>query len=277
MLPFKIVNHAYDVYTPLKLYTVGRQAQRPIFRPTGISAQQLYVCAQGRGTFFIKHNPPVILSAGQGLFLPANTVHEYEPLPEQQWELAFVSFYAELLFIQGFGLVENVPMQLKSLQPLYDIFDRLWNQPHHSIHHSLVSSGLIYSLLLEFNKQCDRLIVKNKSQGNEPETIITNLSTFIHDHYFQDMKVSDVARIFGYSLQHLNRLFKERYGLTVHQYWIHIQLDQACSMLIDYPHLTLAEVAGKIGMEAGYFMKAFKKNKGISAKQYSKGKLKLRS
>jgi AraC family transcriptional regulator len=268
MLTYKIVNHVQEVSIPFKLYTIGSQKQSRLSRRYGISANQVFICLQGEGIFHFHNKEPLVLAAGQGLFIPADVCYECYPLSDEPWILSFVSFHSSLPVMQSVALAECTPLPINDSVTLQQMVDQMWSLSPTTLEATLELSSNLYTFLLHFKKLTNQLVSSDSKASTVPEAIVSKISTFIYEQYDQDLKVQQLAKMFGYSLQHLNRLFKARYGTTIHQYLIHVQLEHAERLMLDYPELSLHNIAEKVGMEASYFMKVFRKKKGLTPRSY---------
>ena len=81
-------------------------------------------------------------------------------------------------------------------------------------------------------------------------------------HYQDDLLLKHVAEAVGYSVQHLNRLFHQHYGLTGHQYMQRWRLQKGLEWLNEHPQASVKEAAENVGMEVNYFIRMFKREFG---------------
>ncbi|MFD2080620.1 AraC-type DNA-binding protein [Actinopolymorpha cephalotaxi] len=80
--------------------------------------------------------------------------------------------------------------------------------------------------------------------------------------------LDDLAGRFGFSGQHLNRVFGRVLGVTPLQYLTRLRLDRAAAMLIDR-QLTIRAVAREVGYDDPYyFSRAFRARFGRSPSEY---------
>ncbi len=70
---------------------------------------------------------------------------------------------------------------------------------------------------------------------------------FIEEHLQEDLNLNDIAKHTGYSKFHLNRIFSDTVGCTIHKYIQKRRLTEAARMLV-YTNLPIAQVA----LEASY-------------------------
>jgi two-component system response regulator YesN len=83
------------------------------------------------------------------------------------------------------------------------------------------------------------------------------------DHYFGDpLSLQSVARLFLVSREHLSRVFKKRFGVTVNDYITDQRMTRARELLHD-GDLEIKQIAGMVGYnDLAYFYRVFKKKFG---------------
>ncbi|MBQ4160815.1 MAG: helix-turn-helix transcriptional regulator, partial [Clostridia bacterium] len=85
-----------------------------------------------------------------------------------------------------------------------------------------------------------------------------------------DITISDIAKAFGYSKQHIVRLFKESFTLTPAKYILQSRLEKSLDLLSE-SRLAVNEIAEQCGFkDLNYFSRQFKKSYGISPTAYRK-------
>ena len=94
-------------------------------------------------------------------------------------------------------------------------------------------------------------------------TLVDEISEYVATHYAVIEDLSFVCEQFHYSAVHVNSLFKNRLGVSLWRYVLHIRLDRACDMLISGTH------AGDVALSCGFkdystFYRIFKKCYGIT-------------
>ena len=86
---------------------------------------------------------------------------------------------------------------------------------------------------------------------------------YISRHYAEIRDLSFIHDVFHYSTVHVNSLFKNRLGVSLWRYVLHIRLDRACDMLVNGIHAS--EVALSCGFkDYSTFYRMFKKCYGIT-------------
>lgn len=91
---------------------------------------------------------------------------------------------------------------------------------------------------------------------------------YIAEHYMEEVKLNDLARIMHISRQYLGTIFKETLGTTFSDYLTSYRMKQAMSIM-KKEEIAIQELAQMVGyQDASYFSRAFKKYTGISPKKY---------
>jgi AraC family transcriptional regulator len=270
----RIANYEVDVSIPLKLFTIGSHEQEEFHRPHGFSAHQIFICSEGEGTFQVINNEPIVMSTGQAVYIPENRAYNCCPRNNEPWKLSLISFHASSPLLQSLRLIESSPLNLTGPNELHNRIDELWNLKLNTVDAAVASSIMLYTFLLQFKKFASPSENDSIQSSSATDEIVANVSTFINEHYHMELQINELASMFGYSLQHLNRLFKARYGVTAHQYLLNTRLSQAEKLLLDYPELNLQHIAARVGMEANYFMRMFRKKYSLTPRIYMMRKIK---
>lgn len=97
---------------------------------------------------------------------------------------------------------------------------------------------------------------------------VRNIIGYISEHFCEDLNVADLIAQSGLSKAHFHKLFKECTGLTPIQYITKLRIEKAQHLM-----LTSASGIAEIGvlcgyMEPTYFSYVFKKNTGVSAREF---------
>lgn len=99
------------------------------------------------------------------------------------------------------------------------------------------------------------------------QTQLALVTDYINDHLHQDLKLAEMAAIVQISPYHFLRLFKQRMGITPHQYILQRRIDQA-KYLLQHSELNIAEIAVRTGFcDQSHLTRSFKRNLGITPKQ----------
>lgn len=91
---------------------------------------------------------------------------------------------------------------------------------------------------------------------------------YIHASFHEALTLDDIANIAALSPHHFLRTFKAVFGMTPHQYLTQQRLERA-QFLLEKTDLSVTHICMDIGFESlGSFSTLFRKNLGISPRQY---------
>ncbi|MCI8418199.1 MAG: response regulator [Lachnospiraceae bacterium] len=96
---------------------------------------------------------------------------------------------------------------------------------------------------------------------------------YIHEHFAENLGLSDMAEALRISESYLSRIFKEQTSFTINEYRTSYRIAQAARMLAD-PGYKIYEVARGVGIEnSRYFSNLFKQNMGVTPMEYRRALL----
>lgn len=109
------------------------------------------------------------------------------------------------------------------------------------------------------------------SRPNIPGSQYLSLVTsFVAEHYRENISLQDAAVAAGISPSYLSHLFSQRLLVTFTDYLASVRIDTA-KELLKSTNMTVTEIAHRVGYEDhNYFIRTFKKVVGISPGQYRK-------
>ena len=90
---------------------------------------------------------------------------------------------------------------------------------------------------------------------------------YIHEHLNQDVKLIELAAIARISPYYFLRLFKQKMGVTPHQYILQQRIERT-KFLLQHSELSLTEIAFRVGFcDQSHLTRCFKRIVGITPKQ----------
>ena len=100
-----------------------------------------------------------------------------------------------------------------------------------------------------------------------PKTVKSVLE-YIGRSYLSDISNSDIAEVFSFHPNYLNKLFKTYTGKTIHAYINELRLQKAEGLLLT-TELDIGQISDICNFDSySYFIKCFKKYSGLSPKKY---------
>lgn len=291
MLPFRLTGQP-DARMPLYLYGVGTQKEKGLHRPEGFPVYQLFLARDGGGQFNISGKGTMIMGAGQLFALESGVAHEYIPDSKASGELGFIGIGGESAssVLRAAGILCEKPCTLIGFDLIWSQMTELWNTLDQGGMSMWNMSTSIYQLILEMTQAMTPVgSVSSEGEGNTGQLSVRRGSSarensgsgsHIHGnseagleglnraialmqaHYQDDLLLKHIAEAVGYSVQHLNRLFHQHYGVTGHQYMQRWRLQKGLEWLNEHPQASVKEAAENVGMEVNYFIRMFKREFG---------------
>jgi len=226
----------------------------------------LHYARNGKGRLFIGDRKYRV-HAGDFFLIPANVNTKYYPDKADPWRYFWICFSEDSLFDanSSLGLSENEPVRhAASPQTVTALFDSLF-EPNES------RTDLYYKTLVTLME----IMRSEHSQSTSPLPTVAGdeaaerIKNIIDLNYTRpDFSIHHISPMLYTSQRHLGRIFKTETGTTPISYLMKLRLEHAAELLRerDYSVRELAENSG-FDNEA-YFMRCFKKNFGMTIKEY---------
>lgn len=99
-------------------------------------------------------------------------------------------------------------------------------------------------------------------------SIIEKADNYIQEHYAEDIKLEEIARVVNLSPYYFSRFYKEISGINFIERLINIRIEKAKNYF-ENTDLSIKEISGMVGYsDPNYFSKLFKKTTGCTATEY---------
>ncbi|PYE47583.1 helix-turn-helix transcriptional regulator [Paenibacillus barcinonensis] len=290
MLAFRLTGRP-DSRMPLYLYGVGTQEEKGLHRPDGFPVYQLFMARGGGGRFNIAGRAAFVIEAGQLFVLEPGIAHEYIPHPKTNGELAYIGIGGDATasVLQAAGMVRREACTVSGFDVMWSRMTDLWKALDPGKMSMWSTSALVYQFILEL-AQVTSPEAASASLAAEPKIrrSFTGVDSAVQEssmpgmqlhsdagmdglnraialmqaHYQDDLLFKHVADAAGYSVQHLNRLFHQHYGVTGHQYMQRWRLHKGLEWMNEHPQASVKEAAENVGMEVNYFIRMYKREFG---------------
>lgn len=237
-LPFENKN-----YTDLNPICIGREACASLhsFGPAVRTNYLIHYVVSGCGTLFAPKGEYKIRS-GQLFLIKPGEINTYTADKVNPWDYIWIEFSG-----QAAKILENVE------NPVIDCdgapFLRLYDLKKRSIFREEYAISELFLILTYFFDK------------NQPQDFVSKIKNYISANYMQEIKISKISKDFGYSRQHIARVFKADTGMTVQEYLIKTRLENSLKFLKD--GFSIQETAYLCGYgDAFNFSRAFKAHFG---------------
>ncbi|MBQ6895062.1 MAG: helix-turn-helix transcriptional regulator, partial [Clostridia bacterium] len=230
-------------YPPNSSYSISKK-----------NTYRLVYILEGSAAFCFE-NEKMISKKGDILLLAPANDHEVKVIGDENYAFISMSFSAEISHF--FSVYQaNKPEAEEIFKNAYRLFTM--NDEYKQFY----VKGYIYPLV------CDIIKENNPIVFSKPE--IERVIVFINQNYCNKITLDELSEISGYSLTHFKRLFLEHTKTSPKKYINHLRINKAKNLLKSNL-FTISEVAVRCGFEnIYYFSNAFKKETGLSPKEYMK-------
>ena len=110
------------------------------------------------------------------------------------------------------------------------------------------------------------------SLKNKKDSLASNIRELIVSSVGQMLKNYEIADRLNVSVKTAENVFKNAYGMTIHQYLLKTKVEQAQTYLVNFPEMKLCEVARNLGFYDEYHLsRQFKNICHITPGEYRKG------
>lgn len=117
------------------------------------------------------------------------------------------------------------------------------------------------------------LLTRQVREGREEAGTVENLKKvlqYIGEHYSSPIRLSELAELVNMNEQYFCRYFKKNIGKTITEYINVIRVEKAATALAETED-KIIDIAAACGFDnTGYFIRRFKKEKGMTPSEYRK-------
>ncbi|MDF2648001.1 MAG: hypothetical protein K0Q73_3806 [Paenibacillus sp.] len=260
---------------PLSLFSVGYNEQKHIVRPEGFPVVQFLLVRSGSGTFDFYGADLLSLGPDEFIILPPSIPHEYYPNPSSvPWELGYVSLTGRnvesLLHHLEFDSMKV--MKMERSEKVWQSLDQLWAMADKGIHDlEWEVAGKLYDFLLLLKRLSYRhsADIVEINEGTRSSLAVKQAAEIIRKHYSEPLLLSHLAQSLGYTHQHLNLLFHQKYKTSVYHYLQRVRFEASLPLLRDHS-LPVHEVARRVGLEIGSYIRLFRQMHGTTPGSWRK-------
>ena len=196
------------------------------------------------------------LIGGQSLF--DNTQIHYQ-LPANEMD--------RMLMLRFIELNPNCAIQNpdpKTYDNIPDIYTINQNKVNYNLSQEIESNGILLQLFSRFLGNTQLLESKSRNQYER----LTDIFSYIDNHLYQIIHVSDLAEQMCLSSDHFTRIFKQVSGMSPIQYIQAKRIERAQTLLLA-SRLSIKEIAETVGIpNLSQFSKLFTKETGHSPREY---------
>ena len=164
---------------------------------------------------------------------------------------------------KGFDCTKPMLISERVSASCADMFGRFVDESFNSDGMDLRSKGLFYLLW-------DSILCQNRSHRSDTDKLIDKVKSLLKKS--EDIPISRIARECSVSVSGLRRSFTELVGMSPMQYRLKEKFKRA-RYLLEATDMSVGEISDCLNFyDAAYFCRAFRKETGISPREYRKNK-----
>lgn len=255
-----------DKRLPLFVDSIGYDCeQEAVIRPNGYPYIHWIHTKSGQGKIQVAKQR-FDLPENTGLFMNQQLPHQYERTTKE-WTTTYFTFGGalaqEILALLQLDALLYVTENVAEIDQF--ILALAGQVTHAAPGYQYDISGTIYQFLMLLKKNS-----LSQTKGDYTyQSIVAPLQRYIEANFTQPLGDHDFAQQLGFSTQYITRIFKQALQMTPNQYINTYRLRQAKVLLLQERHLSITEVAQKVGFHnANYFITTFRKFEQITPHQF---------
>lgn len=230
------------------------------------------------------------LAPGESAFINSNRLHIIRSVDSKPDDVSI-----SILFLPEFIAASDTAIYTKYIRPVIDspdiafihftddiewhrsvnncVFQAINAQAEHSPGCELEVRNCISAAWLTVVKNIDSLL-RSQTQESEAatQTRIKRMVSFIYGNYAKNITLAEIAASASVSKSECNRCFRKYFGVTPFQFLNEHRIEHASQLL-----LTTSDPVKNISLscgfeDAGYFIRLFKKTKGVTPAAFRKNR-----
>jgi AraC-like DNA-binding protein len=255
---------------PNTSYPPRKQQHPPLFRQVAegrtLPEFQLVYITQGQGIFETAGTTYTVLPGSLLLLLPGIR-HRYKPDYAIGWHEYWVGFYGDFfsnLLQRGILSKDRVFFDIGLHNSIVSIFSQILDEVsvQQPLYQFKACAGIL-SLIAE-------MLTHQRRQGQPTyyQKIVEKAKYLMESNSARAINISDIAEQIGVSISRLTEIFKTYTSMTPYQYYLHIKMHEAKSLL-EEEGVSVKEVAYQLGFDDQYyFSRLFKHKTGIAPSKW---------
>ena len=269
---------------PLKLFLFEGAGGNYVREKHWHTSVELFAVLDGRLSFFLNEEE-YPLEAGELIIINSNEIHSIHA-PEKNETVVlqiplkqFEDYFTAQRFIrfrsaarQGRDRTAKIPDNRKLaffIEELYKVYTA------REVGWEFRTMALYYNILFLLVKDYRESEAAEKEiQDSRRLDALSKITTYMREHYTEDLKLSDLASLFGYSDAYLSRMFKKYAKVNFKSYLQEIRMAYAYRELMNTDY-TISRIAMDNGFaDSRAFSKEFRKRYGILPSEIKRGEQK---
>lgn len=258
-------------HTDLNMYQCGTEVCEPghYYGPAVRDQFLIHYIHSGKGRFCIDDRV-YHLTGGQGFLICPDIVTYYQADMEDPWHYSWVGFHGLKAagYLQNAGLSADSPIfSCEGNDFISGCFEKMIAAKSLQKGREICLLGYLYLFLSQLIEQNGKDRYSDES-GTRKEIYIKRAIEYIGMNYSGKMSITELARHIGLDRSYLGSIFREQLDTSPQDFLINYRIDRACGLMKN-ENLTIGDISRSVGYDDPLlFSKVFKKNRGVSPREY---------
>lgn len=236
----------------------------------------MHIVMEGKGVYSVG-NKKYELERGKAFLIYPGEKIAYEADEKEPWYYMWIGFEGyrceEYVTYMGFSK-ENPVVEVQEADRIKECILHMLQAKELTVEDELMRMSQLLQIMALFMKE--NHISREKQVQDCPAVVYVKYAIeYMHMHYKEKIKIDQIADVIGISRSYLTRIFKKELQISPQEYLIQLRLEYAARML-----KSTAEPINAVASQCGYvdslsFSKAFKRQYGISPKEYRMSEIEL--
>lgn len=200
--------------------------------------------------------------AGDAFLLPEGYDQIYYSNPDNCFERVWINFKGELAerLLEVYKIKEQIVFRQTNALPLLTTLQEVCQENTEPTAYKRETAKAFFSLV--------QFLAEHKKETAEPAEAIEQIRLYIDCHITENLKLSQIAKQFYFTEEHVIRVFKKTYSITPHQYVLQSKIRIAMVMLRTTKN-SIEEISATLNFsDPRHFSYQFKKHTGIRPLAY---------
>ena len=221
-----------------------------------------------------------LVTSGSVIFIPAGRLHSGIP---KECIYECIVFDSNMLMHKSDDISKPIHLVLQQKISLFSVYSKSYSDIHNTIWtlfdaaaskksgYQLIILGCFYQFFgIIFQKKYYNQMLSKNSKDYKRILHLKQALEFMESSYTLPLSLKEIADSVGMSPKYFCRFFQEMTNRTPIDYLNYYRIERACYQLLTTNH-SITEIAYSSGFnDLSYFIKTFKKYKGVTPKNYLK-------
>lgn len=183
------------------------------------------------------------MKPGDGIFVDSRQLHYCKVTGEiELWVIVFDKKFLEGLELDEKTLPSFLPSN-EAKDEIIALFNNVWTVWWKASR--LYKIGTIYQLMGSLLRHYEA--VKRVNAG---EDMFIDVMSYIEEHYTEELKLEEMAELFGYTVSYFSRRFNELFSMSIREYINRRRMREVNEIMENQPKLPLTKVMTMVGYKS---------------------------